>query len=164
MRPCYVLVLLVLAACDPVHDDAVAALGDEAPGVRKGPTHRPGQPCTLCHDGALGDPPAFSIAGTVFVAPSILRGANGATVTMTDAAGNSFQTTTNEAGNFYVTPSQWNPHFPIPKTVVTYGQRTLTMYSQISWSSSCAECHTMTAGPSSPGPIVVQLDDGGTPP
>ena len=153
-----------LAACDPVQDQKTASLGDEAPGVRKGPTHRPGQPCTWCHDGALFDPPAFSVAGTVFESPSKLVGVSGATVTMTDSAGKSYQTTSNEVGNFYVTPDQWTPHFPIPTTVIEYSQRKITMYSEISWSSSCAECHGLTAGPSSPGPVVVELDDGGVAP
>ena len=58
--------LVALAACDPVHGDAISALGPEAPDVRQGPLHRPGQPCLLCHDGALGDPQRFTIAGTVF--------------------------------------------------------------------------------------------------
>jgi hypothetical protein len=155
---------LALAACDPVQDSKVASLGDEAPGVRKGPTHRPGQPCTWCHDGALFDPPAFSIAGTVFESPSNLVGVNGATITMTDSSGDTFQTTSNQVGNFYVTPDQWTPKFPIPTTVVTYQQRKLTMYSQIGWSSSCAECHEEAVGPSSPGPVVLRLDDGGAPP
>src|SRR5450432_160855 len=44
-----VLVCALVGCGDPVHDTAVSALGPEAPGVPKGPLHRPGQPCVLCH-------------------------------------------------------------------------------------------------------------------
>src|ERR1017187_10948970 len=93
--------LLALAACDPVRNDAIASLGPEAPGVRRGPLHRPGQPCLLCHDGAIGDPQRFTVAGTVYEtlgnqAPSVL-----ASVVLTDANGSSVHLQTNAAGNFY---------------------------------------------------------------
>ena len=52
----------------------------EAPGVRRGPLHRPGQPCLLCHDGALGDPQRFTVAGTVFQTPGAGCRLGGATV------------------------------------------------------------------------------------
>src|ERR1019366_4307514 len=104
-------------ACHPVQDNAIAALGGEAPSVRRGPLHRPGQPCLLCHDGALGDPPAFSVAGTVFDRPSASQGVNGATVSLTDANDSGALAVTNSAGNFYVTPAQWTPTYPVTVTV-----------------------------------------------
>src|ERR1700683_3328645 len=55
------LVGALMVGCNPVLDDAIADLGPEKPGVHPGPLHRPGQPCLLCHDGALGDPQAFSV-------------------------------------------------------------------------------------------------------
>ena len=63
----WVLTAAIVASCDPVHEQQKDALGGETPGVPKGPLHRPGQPCIVCHDGAFGDPPEFSIAGTIFV-------------------------------------------------------------------------------------------------
>jgi hypothetical protein len=155
---------LAAFGCDPVHKDQVDALGDEVPGVPHGPLHRPGQPCTLCHDGALGDPPAFSVAGTIYATPSAKAGMANATVNMTDSKGSSYSTTTNAAGNFYVQPSKWTPSFPIVKAVVTASGMTATMYSQIGWASSCANCHTSPEGPQSPGRVVLRLDDGGVAP
>src|SRR5580698_3342306 len=105
--------LLALAAvlgagsCDPVHDDAVAALGGETPGVPRGPLHRTGQPCLLCHDGASGDPPALSMAGTVFAGGNSLAPSPGVTVTLQSADGTTATATTNAAGNFYLTPGDF---------------------------------------------------------
>jgi hypothetical protein len=161
---CLVLGLGALAACDPVVDDAIAALGGEAPGVRRGPLHRPGQPCLLCHDGAIGDPPAFSVAGTVFDRPSGTLGVNGATVSLSDANGSTFAATTNTAGNFYVVPSQWVPTFPMKVTVSPGSGQTVTMQTDIGRDGACAACHVNPPGPSSPGQVVLALDDGGTPP
>jgi hypothetical protein len=158
------LALLGLIACDPVHSNDIAALGGEAPGVSKGPMHRPGQPCTVCHDGAIGDPPAFSVAGTVFETPSSAQGADGVTVTMVDSSGSSHSATTNAAGNFYLTPQNWTPVYPILSVTVAAGDVGAIMHSQISWSGSCGWCHVKPAGPSSPGHVSLMLDDGGTPP
>jgi len=164
-------VLLALASaalrCDPVVDNAVDALGGEAPGVRRGPLHRPGQPCLLCHDGAIGDPPAFSVAGTVFDDPVDLDGEEGATVLLVDSTGQSptSTVTTNAAGNFYLTPDQWSPVFPLTKIgVVSAEGMVLTMQSEAGRSGACATCHVSPAGPSSPGPVCTALEDGGLPP
>jgi hypothetical protein len=159
-----------LAACDPVHDQAVAALGPEAAGVPHGPLHRPGQPCTLCHDGALGDPPRFTVAGTVFVTPSSRVPAVGAVVGVTDANGASIQLLANGAGNFYVTPSDYDPAFPLQVNVTGASGGTVTMQTLIGGNGTvepnggCATCHVDPAGASSPGHVCLTLDDGGTPP
>lgn len=152
-------------ACDPVHSNEVDALGGEASGVRTGPTHRPGQPCLVCHDGNIGDPPRFNVAGTVFVTPYVVapeNGAGGAIVKMTDATGASHASTTNEVGNFYVTPNEWTPVYPIT-VEIDYGGVTTTMKSHIGRDGSCAGCHRNPAGPSSPGPVAVGWGDGGVP-
>ncbi len=152
-----------LAACDPVHDNAIAALGGEARGVRRGPEHRPGQPCLLCHDGALGDPEAFSVAGTVYLQPSGTQPAEGATVELQGADGAPFEVVTNRAGNFYVYPDQYRPVYPLQTSVSFQGQRTL-MHTNIGRDGSCAGCHVDPAGPASPGHVYVRLDDGSVPP
>lgn len=163
MRAAPTLALAIaLLACDPVHSDAVDALGGEAAGVKRGPTHRPGQPCVTCHDGAIGDPPAFSVAGTVYVDESGTTPASGATVTMTSSDGISAHTaTTNEVGNFYVSPSQYTPTYPM-KVEVTYGKSAVAMASAVGRDGSCADCHTSTAGRSSAGRVFIPAD-GGTP-
>ena len=77
-----------ISCYDPVHDQEVAALGGEAPGVPQGPLHRPGQPCNVCHGGIGPANLRFSVAGTVYqysVSPS--PAANGATVQLQDVTG-----------------------------------------------------------------------------
>lgn len=150
-------IVLALAACDPVHDDRIAALGDEAPGVGTGPFHRPGQPCTTCHDGKLGSPREFSVAGTIFKNETGSEPAEGATITLTDSDGAMIQSTTNSAGNFYVEPSEFTPRYPM-KTSVTFGGVTAKMASLIGRAGACADCHTEPARPTSPGHIFVPPD------
>ena len=156
-----VFILLALVACDPVHENAVSALGEEAPGVRQGPLHRPGQPCGVCHDGALGNPPAFSVAGTVYVDEAATTAADGATVMLTDSAGKSHRATTNEVGNFYITPTEFTPAYPM-KVAVTYQNVAVKMSSEVGRGGSCATCHFSPAGPKSAGPVFIP-SDGGTP-
>jgi hypothetical protein len=153
---------IAAAACDPVHSDATNALGGEAPGVRTGPLHRPGQPCTVCHDGALGDPPEFSVAGTVYQAASSTQALSGASVILTGADGASYSATTNEAGNFYITPKEFAPKYPMRVTVLSGGVP-VTMQSHVGWAGSCAKCHVDPPGPDSPGHVYFDVGDGGVP-
>ncbi len=152
------------AQCDPVRGDAIDALGGEAPGVRRGPLHRPGQPCLLCHDGDFRDPEGFSVAGTVFLTPEDRTAVNGATVHLTDATGSSFDATTNAAGNFYILPSQWTPHYPMTASVTPPAGAPIPMQTLIHTEGSCAGCHFDPAGTNSPGHLCIELADGGTPP
>jgi hypothetical protein len=144
-------------SCDPVHDNARAALGGEVPGVPPGPMHRPGQPCLLCHDGATGDPAAFSMAGTVFLDANTLTPAPGATVTLVGADGTTTSATTNGAGNFFLTPGAYAPRYPVHVTSVTLGGVSVTMHSHIGGDGSCAGCHFDPAGPDSPGHVYFQI-------
>lgn len=157
-------VALVVTACDPVSGNAVDALGGETPGVRRGPLHRPGQPCLLCHDGSIGSPQPFSVAGTVFASPGDLRAVSDATVHLADAKGTSFDAQTNAAGNFYVLPRQWTPHYPMTAQVTLPGGPIVLMHTLIGRDGSCAGCHFDPVGSSSAGHICMRLDDGGTPP
>jgi hypothetical protein len=170
MNSCSLALILVavtaIGACDPVGDDAIAALGPEMPGVRRGPLHRPGQPCLLCHDGSFGAPPAFSVAGTIYATPSSPIGLEGATVALTDSTGSQYTTMeTNAAGNFYVTPDQWNPVFPLSTVAVTsIAAGFAVMQSDIGRDGACASCHFNPAGSASPGQVCITLDEGGIPP
>jgi hypothetical protein len=128
--------LALASACgDPTHDDAVAALGPEAPGVSPGPTHRPGQPCLTCHGGLGPAGQQFSIGGTAYenqrlpapdgaaapASPPLV----GATVQLSDSSGltdasdgaspasATRTTTTNSVGNFFILESDWAPTFPV---------------------------------------------------
>lgn len=159
MRPLVALLLGLALGCNPVQADEVAALGGEAPGVPHGPLHRPGQPCLLCHTGDLGDPPEFTVAGTVYQDATSKVAANGATVTVTSADGTTAQTSTNRAGNFYFLPREYAPLWPI-KVTVAYGGVTAEMASRIGRDGSCASCHTDPAGPTSAGHVYIPADGG----
>ena len=148
--------LAALFACsDPVHDAEVAALGPEDPATPPGPLHRPDQPCLVCH-GDLG--PArtrFAVGGTIHQS-DLTTPASGATVTLNDAAQNQVQATTNDAGNFYVLYTDWQPVFPItPITVVGNDPNNpATMVTHIGRDGSCGSCHFGSqSSASSPGPI-----------
>jgi hypothetical protein len=152
----------MLAACDPVVDNAIQALGSESNGVRPGPRHRPGQPCLLCHDGAIGDPREFSVAGTVFLHQSGSAAADGATIELHGADGTTQRVGANSAGNFYLSPGEFTPKFPLEVDVV-YRGATVKMHGTIGRDGACASCHVDPAGPASPGQVYVLLEDGGVP-
>lgn len=163
MKTFFVLAVAASAAafalsCDPVHDNAVDALGGEAPGVPKGPTHRPGQPCVTCHDGSLGSPEHFTVAGTIFLNQEDKTPASGATVNLLSADGTPFSASTNSVGNFFVTPQQFTPVYPMKVTVDYNGRPPAKMTSHVGRDGSCADCHTDPAGPTSAGHIFVPAD------
>jgi hypothetical protein len=149
-------------ACNPVLDDQISALGGEKQGVPRGPNHRPGQPCTLCHDGALSDPPAFSVAGTVFQDANGTAPLSGIEVQMVDVTGAKHSELTNAAGNFYVSPKTYQPIYPM-KVTLLQGQTSVTMQSHVGWAGGCAICHKDPAGPDSPGHVYFNVPPGGTP-
>lgn len=140
-----------LACFDPVHDDAVAALGDEAQGVRRGPNHRPGQPCLVCHGGD-GPGPDFEMAGTVYETRAGTAAAAGVTVRLTDAKGSATQVSTNSVGNFYIEGSRWSPTYPV-RVELAGGGKTQKMESRIGRQTSCASCHEKQ-GSTTMAPVV----------
>ncbi len=148
----------LLAACgDPVHDEAVAALGGESGSVGPGPTHRPGQPCLVCHESAGPGSPNFAVAGTIYTVKGGTDPAVGAVVHVTDAKGAIVDRTTNTAGNFYVTSAEWTPVFPLT-VAVSYGTLTATMRTHIGRDGACASCHFGTPGPTTTGPVYLAAD------
>jgi hypothetical protein len=152
---------VLICRCDPVHADAVAALGPEAPGVQPGPLHRAGQPCAVCHDGAANDPPAFSQAGTLYLDAQGSVPVSGAIVILEDANGvTSPEATTNAAGNFYFTPEEFTPTYPVQVNSVTLGAVAIAMHSRIGGNGSCAGCHFDPPGPDSPGHIYFNAPPG----
>jgi len=159
----FLIAAITTGACDPTHDEQVSALGGEAPNVNEGPTHRPGEPCLRCHDGAFGDPEQFSVAGTIYRAPADATGADGVRVVMTDAKGSTFAAVTNSAGNFYVTPNDFTPTYPMQARIES-GSTKVSMLTLIARDGACSGCHVNPASDESPGHVVLTLDDGGTPP
>jgi hypothetical protein len=146
---------LLSAACgNPVHDDAVQALGAESPGVPEGPLHRPGQPCLTCHD---ADGPAetrLSFAGTLYGTPTGGAPVCGATVRVTGADGTAWEVTSNAAGNFFFLADDFAARFPATTTVRgSLGES--VMRTEMNRSGSCNECHDEKPGRASPGFVWV---------
>ena len=164
MRPLFIAALgplcatglLLLAGCnDATHDMQVAALGGEDPSVPKGPLHRPGQPCLVCHGGQGPASSQFSIGGTIYLANDSQMPASGATIDVEDINGSVGTTTSNEAGNFYIQASQWQPTYPTLPSV-SLGNMVQPMSTHVGREGSCAHCHADPQGPTSVGHIWLQ--------
>lgn len=148
------------ASCiDPVHADAVEALGPEAAGVREGPTHRPGQACLTCHGGD-GPGPDFAVAGTVYAvrgqpAP-LVRGV----VRIEDYAGKTIEVSTNEVGNFYIETNRFSPVYPLYATVYDGPSKKVEkkMVSRIGRNGGCGYCHAGTLASTKEMPAVFLKD------
>jgi hypothetical protein len=143
------------ASCmNPVHSDAVAALGDEAQGVRTGPTHRPGQPCLVCHGGD-GPGPDFAMAGTVYEKDGSIAPSVNTEVVLTDATGSTRTEKTNSVGNFYIQSGRWTPTYPVDVVVQRDGVKQ-AMQTRIGRQTACATCHK--SGGSSTSVAAVYLN------
>jgi hypothetical protein len=151
-----VLVCTLVGCGDPVQDSSVAALGAEAPGVPKGPLHRPGQPCVLCHSDQGGASP-FLLAGTVYVSASSLTPIDGVQVNVVDSLEHKFATTTNCAGNFWVLPQDYMPDAPLWVSLKRDAVLRV-MNTAIYREGSCAGCHADPQGPASVGHVYL-IDD-----
>lgn len=133
---------LASSCSDPVLDDAVEAQGNETSGIPQGPYHRAGQRCVVCHqEGGPASNAPFVVAGTIFAQPARQVGVDGAEVRMTDADGTKFTAKTNCVGNFFVTPAEWQPKFPL-LVEVAKGNLKRPMRTPIGREASCAGCHT----------------------
>ncbi len=131
--------LMAAPACvnDPVPQEIIDGLGEET--GTPSATHRPGQPCLVCHDSYGGAKPPMAVAGTVYTtdamgavvpAPAVL-------ITITDSSGDSRMACTNPAGNFYIEKDAW-ADIAFPLGVEGAGLR---MNSLIGRDGSCASCH-----------------------
>ena len=149
--------LACVSSCfvDPVHNDEVAALGDENPNVSPGPDHRPGQPCLICHGGSGPGKAQFSVAGTVYDTQGQKQPSVGTAVAMVDNNGSKFSATTNKVGNFYVDVAAWAPVNPIHGVAVSGNGNMSIMLTHIGRDGSCAGCHYTPVGPASPGPVYL---------
>jgi hypothetical protein len=144
------------ACVDESHELQVQSLGDEASGVPRGPLHRPGQPCLVCHGVEGPASHQFVLAGTAYATEGETAPSVGALVTLEDVGGSLHAETTNEVGNFYVQVGDWSPTFPLQVTI-SQGENAQQMLTHIGRAGSCADCHTATAGPLSAGPVYVAV-------
>jgi len=167
---CTALGIGAVAACtDPLKDRKIAELGEEQDGFPEGPTHRPGQPCVLCHSDYFGAEPQMVLGGTVFVEPEEpggpLLGAPGYQIRLLDSQGRITEEgliTTNECGNFWVTADQFTPAYPLRVELygpsLTDADRTVqisAMSTRIGRDGSCGACHAEPLSPLSPGAIFI---------
>jgi hypothetical protein len=146
-----------LAACsDPVRNAVIDSLGSEDPSVRRGPLHRPGQPCVACHSEAGGASP-FSLAGTVVTEFAAKKPVGNVSVAIVDAARRTFTATTNCAGNFFIRESEYAPTYP---AWVTIRLGTLEREMSSPWyrEGSCATCHVHPRSETSSGPVYIIED------
>ncbi len=156
-----IVTFAAFAAClDPVQEDAIARLGPEVAGIPRGPLHRSGQPCGVCHGGNGPADVKFSLAGTVYVYPdgSGRELAENATVKVTDAKKKSRTFRTNAAGNFFVRDGEWDHVYPL-KVEVSYRGETQKMTTHIGREASCGFCHVSPPGPDSPGRVYARKND-----
>lgn len=141
----------VVSCFDPVHADAVAALGGEAPGVDTGKTHRPGQPCSVCH-GGQGPGPEFAFAGTVYLHADGAEPAVNTVVEIRESADASkgYRVRTNEVGNFTIERGEFDPTFPVfvalqDERIVEGTPGVRSMISPIGRDRGCGYCHVQGA-------------------
>lgn len=140
-----VCALSAVACGNPVQDNLIRSLGPEKPGVRRGPLHRPGQPCLACHSAAGGRHPYFSVAGTVYQTQDPKSPpARGVIIELTDAQKRVFKVATNCAGNFYVQQKDFQPIYPMHVKLHYGGVAIPPMVTAVNRDGSCATCH---AGP-----------------
>jgi hypothetical protein len=157
LSPLIAAVALAVSGCaDPVYDDAIAKLGGEAPGVRPGELHRPGQPCALCHSSRGGES-EFSLAGTVFVDATSLTPIEDVDVRIVDSQNRKYVARTNCAGNFFIKPDEFTPDFPIwldLKRGAIFREMETPVYRE----ASCAACHSDPKGLASAGHVFLIED------
>jgi hypothetical protein len=153
------------ACVDTAHDDQVKALGPEQPGVAPGPDHRPGQPCITCHGGSGPATLQLSVGGTVYqYRDDTSQPAVNALVQIEDVTGKTWTVKTNTVGNFFVTEADFQPHYPTQMSVTSAdGANSQQMGTLANRDGSCADCHTPSPGPTSPGPVFVALSPDGGP-
>ncbi|MEO7109837.1 MAG: hypothetical protein ABI183_05325 [Polyangiaceae bacterium] len=162
--PALAVVFVTLIACggDPTHDNAVDALGADPTGQPNGPTHRAGQPCLTCHGGSGPASAQFAVGGTAYLVKGQTDPLANGTVHLLDASGAKFDMPTNEVGNFFATTAEWKPVAPI-NVSLTLDTSEADMISHVGRDGSCADCHTATVGPRSPGPVYLASDPGNLP-
>ncbi len=157
------LLIALSAACNANNDlvsDSSCKSGKKWTGGNAGSDYmHPGGDCIGCHV-AKQKGPQFLVAGTVYSAdgvdePDDCGGVEGATVSITDAKGNTQTLTTNAAGNFFLR-SRNASAIAMPYAVtVTYANQAHRMVSSQS-NGACNACHTQSGANSAPGRVFAK--------
>ena len=151
-----VLAAAISASCfNPVHSDDVAALGGETSGVREGPTHRPGQPCLVCHGSDGPGSPEFEIAGTIYEYRDVPSGGVGGVKVQISDSSNPPKTVTlesNRAGNFYLEKKRASFYYPLTvelsdSRIIDAPAGTKSMITPIGRRGDCSFCHVNNLNP-----------------
>ena len=150
----FVLALALAAGCqDPLRSEQIDALGPEEASIPIGPLHRTGQPCLLCHsEGGISTP--FTVAGTIYQTPSGRSPAAGVAVALRDSARRSYVAYSNCAGNFYVSPAEFQPVMPLWVTIRS-AELQVVMESPMNKDGDCATCHARSVSSQSAGPVFL---------
>lgn len=170
MRSVLLCVALLLSACDggsAADTAADTAAGTDYPpgtclsdsfwtrGNHESPLMHPGGTCIQCHaDSREG--PSYVVAGTVYTLldePVDCNGLQGVEVEIMDSEGSVWTATTNDAGNFFLSPRQADPVFPIT-AVVRDGDVEREMVTPQE-SGECNACHTDEGANGAMGRIVI---------
>ena len=100
----------------------------------------------------------MSAGGTVYDTQGQPAPAAGALVQIEDIDGRIATAATNSVGNFYVTASDYSPHYPTQMQVTSAdGNTTQPMLTHSSREGSCAACHKSQPDPTSPGPVYIHI-------
>ena len=127
---------VIVVECNTENEDCVA--GIEACEGDEGKNMLPGANCIACHSyGNIDDGPQFSIAGTIFEDGAGTDGFKGATIRIFDAAGNTFELTSNREGNFFTDDFI---AFPINAEVEVDGA--IRVMNDPIETGECNTCHT----------------------
>jgi hypothetical protein len=167
----WVLVPLLVACGDPLRDRRIELLGDEDDGFPEDERHRPGQPCTWCHNSYEGARPEMAVAGTIFFRPpdGIPYTVGDFVVRILDSDGKTIELAVNPCGNFWATPEQFTPVYPIRTRILSQTAEggllvNVGMGTRIGRESSCGACHSEPKSPFSPGAVTVNAVDATNPP
>jgi hypothetical protein len=132
-------VAVAVAGCEEDENGDMACDSDELDWGRGGEFMLPGTDCIECHrPGANAPESVFTVAGTVFVAPTCPTPVEGAIIRISDARGRSAALIANEVGNFF-TAADLRPPFQFS---VEYGHDAARMEYAVD-SGSCNRCHAL---------------------
>jgi hypothetical protein len=166
------LLALTAAACgDPLRDRRIEYLGEDDANFAGTQFHRPGQPCTWCHNSEVGDQPVMTLGGTLFFRPEGLAPypAGGFVVRLLDSDGKIIRLLANRCGNFWATPEQFEPVYPMRTRILTLNDDgtesvNVGMGTRIGREGSCGACHSDPKSAFSPGVVTINAPDPLNPP